>query len=56
MSTQPQALIKILYPLGLPPHLSDEDVAAQLDKEDKHKARARKSAETRKRKKEATHD
>lgn len=52
-----QAYLKALHPLEPAPiHLSDEDVAALLDKEDKHKARARKSAETRRRKKEQTHD
>lgn len=56
MTTTPaQAYLKILYPLGLPQHLSDEDVAAQLDKEDKHRARARKAATTR-REKQAKHD
>lgn len=56
MTTQTEACLKILYPLGLPPHLSDEDVAAMLDKEEKHRARARKAAATRKQRQGATRD
>ena len=45
-----QAYLKALHPLEPQPlHLSDEDVAAILDKEEKHRRRARKSAETRRR-------
>lgn len=49
MTTQVQAYLKILYPLGLPPHLSDEDIAAQLDKSERRSKSARKAANTRKR-------
>lgn len=38
----------MLYPFGLPPHLSDEDIAEQLDKSDKRRKSARKAASTRK--------
>ena len=48
MTTQVQAYLKVLYPLGLPPHLSDEDIAEQLDKSDKRRKSARKAASTRK--------
>ena len=55
-TTQAQQYLKVIYPLGLPPHLSDEDVAAMLDKEEKHRARARKAAATRKQRQEARRD
>lgn len=49
-----QAYLKALHPLEPAPlHLSDEDVAMLLDKEAKHKARAQKAANTRKKKQEA---
>lgn len=64
--TQTQALVRALYPLGIPahlvnqiddllhPHLSDEDICADLDKSARHSRRAKKSADTRK-KKEVQH-
>ena len=49
-----QAYLKALHPLEPQPiHLSDEDVAALLEKEEKRHKAARKAAETRKRKREA---
>lgn len=48
MTTQTQAYLKVLYPLGLPPHLSDEDIAEQLDKSERRSKSARKAAKTRK--------
>ena len=53
MAVNVQAYLHALHPLEpLPQHLSDEDVAAILDKEDKHRRRARKAADTRKQKQE----
>ena len=55
MSTQPQALIKILYPLGLPQHLSDEEIARQLDESEK-RSRAAKKRQARKQREAQQHD
>ena len=50
MTTQPEAYIHALYPLGLPEHLSDEDIAQQLDKSAKHSAAAHKAQERKRQK------
>lgn len=50
MTTQAEAFTHALYPLGLPEHLSDEDIAAALDKSAKHSKAARKASETRRQK------
>ena len=48
-----QAYLRALYPLEPQPiHLSDEDVAQLLDKEEKRHKAARKAAETRRKKKQ----
>lgn len=54
MTTQTQAYLKILYPLGLPPHLSDEEIARQLDESEKRSRAARKRHE--RKQKEKQHD
>lgn len=52
MTTDAQAYTHALYPLGLPEHLSDEDIAQQLDKSARH-SRAAHKAQERKRQKRA---
>lgn len=47
MSINPQAYQHAIYPLGLPEHLSDEDIALALDKSEKHSRAAHKAQETR---------
>jgi hypothetical protein len=55
MSTNATAYLNAVYPLlpyG-PRHLSDEDIAAMLEEEERRSRAARKAAETRKRRAEA---
>ena len=50
MTTQAEAYIHAIYPPSPWQHLSDEDIAAQLDKSEKRRRAARKAADTRKQK------
>ena len=50
MSIDATAYTHAIYPLGLPAHLSDEDIAAQLDKSARHSKAAHKAQETRRQK------
>lgn len=50
MAVNPESYTRALYPLGLPEHLSDEDIAAQLDTSAKHSKAAHKAQETRRQK------
>lgn len=47
MSIDANAYTHAIYPLGLPEHLSDEDIALALDKSAKHSRAAHKAQETR---------
>jgi hypothetical protein len=47
MAIDTHAYKHALYPLGTPPHLSDEDIAMQLDKSAKHSRAAHKAQERR---------
>lgn len=46
MSIDVDAYTRALYPLGLPEHLSDEDIAAQLERTARRSKAARKAHET----------
>lgn len=50
MALNPEAYKHAAYPLGLSEHLSDEDIAAQLDTSAKHSRAAHKAQETRRQK------
>lgn len=50
MSIDVDAYKHALYPLGMPEHLSDEDIAAQLDKSARHSKAAHKAQERRRQK------
>jgi N-glycosylase/DNA lyase len=52
MATNPVAYLRALYPLGQPPHLSDEQIARQLDEELIRSRAARKGIEAKRRRRE----
>jgi hypothetical protein len=54
MATNPVAYLRALFPLGQPPHLSDEQIARQLDEELIRSRAARKGVETKRRRRETS--